>query len=54
MLLLGDSKQGLNGPSVMCPSGKNDVIVLEPECQVPVQKVKWHFSFSYIYKGIKT
>lgn len=43
---LGDSEQRLNGLTVMYQSG-DDKVVLEPESQVPVQKVRVMLFFSH-------
>ncbi|MBZ3870697.1 Bromodomain testis-specific protein [Sciurus carolinensis] len=53
----GDSKQLLNGPTVIHPSGDNDAMVLESECQVPVQKdikIKNADSWKSLGKPVKT
>ncbi|XP_040144918.2 bromodomain testis-specific protein isoform X1 [Ictidomys tridecemlineatus] len=53
----GDSKQLLNGPSMIHPSGHNDAMVLESECQVPVQKdikIKNADSWKSLGKPVKT
>lgn len=48
---LGDSEQRLNGLTVMHQSG-DDTVVLEPESQVPVQKVRVMLFFLTNLEGI--
>lgn len=45
-------EQRLNGLTVMHPSGDNDTVVLESECQVPVQKVRVKLFFLTNIEGI--
>ncbi|KAM9689145.1 LOW QUALITY PROTEIN: bromodomain testis-specific protein [Trichechus inunguis] len=54
---LGESEQGLNDLTVMHQSGNIDTIVVEPECQVPVQKdikIKNADSWKSLGKPVKT
>ncbi|XP_034876032.1 bromodomain testis-specific protein [Mirounga leonina] len=53
----GDSEQHLNGLTVTHQSGDNDTVVLESECQVPVQKdikIKNADSWKSLGKPVKT
>ncbi|XP_012516497.1 PREDICTED: bromodomain testis-specific protein [Propithecus coquereli] len=55
--LSDDSKQLLNGPTVMHPSGDNDTMAVESECQVPAQKdikIKNADSWKSLGKPVKT
>ncbi|XP_012646350.2 bromodomain testis-specific protein isoform X2 [Microcebus murinus] len=55
--LSGDSKQLLNGLTVMHPSGDNDTMAIESECQVPAQKdikIKNADSWKSLGKPVKT
>uniref|UniRef100_A0A8C8ZY72 Bromodomain testis-specific protein n=1 Tax=Prolemur simus TaxID=1328070 RepID=A0A8C8ZY72_PROSS len=55
--LSGDSKQLLNGLTVIHPSGDNDTMAVESECQVPVQKdikIKNADSWKSLGKPVKT
>uniref|UniRef100_A0A8C9C747 Bromodomain testis associated n=1 Tax=Phocoena sinus TaxID=42100 RepID=A0A8C9C747_PHOSS len=58
ILPLSDNpEQRLNGLTVMHPSGDNDTVVLESECQVPVQKdikIKNADSWKSLGKPVKT
>ena len=47
-----DPEQRLNGLTVMHQSGDNDTVVLESECQVPVQKVRVKLFFLTNIEGI--
>nr|XP_014720713.1 bromodomain testis-specific protein isoform X1 [Equus asinus]XP_014720714.1 bromodomain testis-specific protein isoform X1 [Equus asinus]XP_014720715.1 bromodomain testis-specific protein isoform X1 [Equus asinus]XP_014720716.1 bromodomain testis-specific protein isoform X1 [Equus asinus]XP_014720717.1 bromodomain testis-specific protein isoform X1 [Equus asinus]XP_044605324.1 bromodomain testis-specific protein isoform X1 [Equus asinus]XP_044605325.1 bromodomain testis-specific protein is len=55
--LTGDSEQRSNGLTEMHQSGNNDTVVLESECQVPVQKdikIKNADSWKSLGKPVKT
>lgn len=53
MCALDNPEQHLNGLTVMHQSGDNDTVVLESECQVPVQKVRVKLFFLTNIGGFK-